>query len=900
LRAALVRLGVVETSERLALRGFAAVVIVFQIYVVVGGLISLIGWVADIPRLTDWDNDGICIQPNTTVAATLAGTAMLLLISGRCRPASVLGVAVALIGSTALFQHISGIDLGIDRWLMFDRTWGREGVLSPGRMGPAGATSWTLIGTAIALASLPRLSRAQRFVPVVALVTAGISGLALIGYLYGSRMLYSLPNSTVIAFQTASFILAVSLGLLVSVPQYGMMSLLSDSRPGGVLARRILPAILLVPVLIGFVPLMGERTGLYDTAFGSAIRTLIEILLFTALMWWTGAVINRQAREREEADRESQARQAADLMERERSNEIIAALNAQLSADLIATMRMHEVSVRLVRAEDVSTLLQEIVDAAVAITDASKGNIQLLEADGLRIAAHHGFGPPFLEFFSRVRGEVGACGAALMNGTRVIVEDVTTSPIFVGTPARDILLNADVRAVQSTPLISRAGRLLGMFSTHYRSPHRPSDRELRMLDLLARQAADLIERRQTDKQREELLDRERAARSEAERAARLKDEFLATLSHELRTPLNAIIGWSQILRRDIWDAEKAHTAVEIIERNGRLQAQLITELLDISRIISGNMRLDIQPVELPAVIDAAIESMTPAADAKGVRIERIFDASEPIKGDPARLQQVVWNLLSNAVKFTPQGGVVQVVLAWRESHVEIRVSDTGEGIAPEFVPHIFERFRQADASTSRSHRGLGLGLAIVKQFVELHGGNVRAASDGKGQGSTFVIELPRAVFSDEEGGREARFSAVSPAPPPPVTVPLECVRVLLVDDEPDALAMIRRVMEECAATVRTAPSAEAGLDLLKRESFDVIVSDIGMPMQDGYDFIAEVRARGIRTPALALTAFAHADDRIKAILSGYQVHISKPVDTHELLAAVGALVGRNSALRSIT
>jgi PAS domain S-box-containing protein len=978
-------------------RALLAILWGLQIYVILGGLVSFIGWAADVPRLTDWHKNGISIQPNTTIAVMSAGVGLTLLTLGHCRPAAAFGVFVALIGGSALFQHFSGIDLGVDTLLMFDRTWGRVGVLSPGRMGPSGATSWTLVGIALFLASFPKGSRVRRSAATLAVISASISGLALIGYLYKSSNLYSLPRSTVIALQTASFIQVISVGLILSVPERGLMRVLSDPSAGGVLARRILPAIILVPILIGFVPLRGERAALYDTASGSALRTVIEILLFMMFLWWTGTAINRHAKRHEIADRASRAnrqrvvdtlesitdafvtfdrewrftyvnaeaerllrknrrdllghvvwklfpdevggvaykelhRVAAervsatfeafserlqlwflnkaypspdgaiavyfeDVTERKRAEDTIAELNAQLSADLSAMTRMHGINSRLVQAADVSTLLQEIVDAAVAITDADMGNIQLLEEGALRIAAQHGFEPPFLNSFDVVHEGLAACGVALLHGKRIVVEDITESPIFVGTPALDVLLAANVRAVQSTPLVSHSGLVLGMFSTHYRVPHQPSERELRMLDLLARQAADLIEHRQAEKLREELLERERAARSDAERAARLKDEFLATLSHELRTPLNAVIGWTQILKKDVLDPEKVRSAAEVIERNGRLQAKLITDLLDISRVISGKMRLDIQPVSLAGVTDAAIDSIVPAAYAKGVRIERAIEPlSEPINGDPARLQQVVWNLLSNAVKFTPRGGAVQVMLARCDSHVEIRVSDTGEGIAPEFVPYIFERFRQADASASRSHGGLGLGLALVKQFVELHGGKVRAASEGLGKGSTFVIELP--LGSHGEGDREGHplqrtLEALEPTRQG--GVPLKGIRVLVVDDEPDALAMVRRVLEESEAAVSTALSSDAALGLLERESFDVIVSDIGMPNGDGYKLIADARARGIHTPAVALTAFARVEDRMKAMSSGYQAHLPKPVETNELLGTVASLAGGRHA-----
>jgi CheY-like chemotaxis protein len=315
-----------------------------------------------------------------------------------------------------------------------------------------------------------------------------------------------------------------------------------------------------------------------------------------------------------------------------------------------------------------------------------------------------------------------------------------------------------------------------------------------------------------------------------------------------------------------------------------------------SRILSGKMRLDVQRVELPLIIDLAIESIMPAASAKGLQIHRTIDPSvEPINGDPGRIQQIVWNLLSNAVKFTPLDGRIDVMLARIDSHIEIRVSDTGEGISSDFLPYIFDRFRQADSSKTRPHGGLGIGLALVKQLVELHGGRVHATSGGKGQGTTFAVELPVAIPSQV---RDHSPSNPTTAPDQlnQETTLLGRIRVLVVDDEPDSLALVRRVLEENEAIVTTAASAEEALNILPSQTFDVIVSDIGMPVQDGYAFIAEARRRGIQTPALALTAFARPEDRAQSLLNGYQEHLSKPVQMGELLATVATLAQKGVSL----
>jgi len=404
-------------------------------------------------------------------------------------------------------------------------------------------------------------------------------------------------------------------------------------------------------------------------------------------------------------------------------------------------------------------------------------------------------------------------------------------------------------------------------------------------------ARDITERKRAEREREVLLASERAARAEAERAGRMKDEFLATLSHELRTPLNAIVGWIHILRKKPPTPETLEQGLTVIDRNARVQSQLISDLLDMSRIISGKMRLDVQRVELPVVIEAALDAVRPAAEAKGIRIQSVLEPIvDPVNGDPARLQQVVWNLLSNAVKFTPRDGRVQLVLSRVNSHVELSVSDTGKGIAPEFLPHVFERFRQADSSTSREHGGLGLGLSIVRQLVELHGGTIAASSAGEGHGATFTVSLPLAIVhrrADGSPGVHPRASTL--AAPAADTADLRGIRVLVVDDEADARDLIRRVLEESYAVVTTTTCAADAMQAAVTVRPHVILSDIGMPECDGYALMRDLRRAGIKAPAAALTAFARSEDRTRALQAGYTTHISKPIEPVELVAAVAAL-----------
>ena len=391
---------------------------------------------------------------------------------------------------------------------------------------------------------------------------------------------------------------------------------------------------------------------------------------------------------------------------------------------------------------------------------------------------------------------------------------------------------------------------------------------------------------------QELAHDAQEARGEAERANRLKDQFLATLSHELRTPLNAILGWAQMMRAGRLDAEAMARGLDAIERNARSQAQLIGDLLDVSRITSGKLRLEVRPVDPAAVVDAALATVQPVAEARGVHVERFVDPRMgPVSADPDRLQQVVWNLLSNAVKFTPRDGWVAVHLEAVDGQAVIRIRDTGQGISPDLLPHVFELFRQGDGSEVRGQAGLGIGLSIVRQLVELQGGRVWAESPGEGRGATFSVALPLAAAGPPEGeaeGRTARPDSESPS------LPLAGLRLLAVDDEPDTLEVMAELLSLRGAEVVTAASANEALAALQRFDPDVLVSDISMPGRDGYELIREVRTdRGPQElPAVAVTAFAAPEDRRRALSAGFQVHLAKPVDPGELVEVVSKLAAR--------
>jgi PAS domain S-box-containing protein len=384
---------------------------------------------------------------------------------------------------------------------------------------------------------------------------------------------------------------------------------------------------------------------------------------------------------------------------------------------------------------------------------------------------------------------------------------------------------------------------------------------------------------------EQLLVSERAARAEAEQASRIKDEFLATLSHELRTPLSAVLGWAQILGRGgSANADELAEGLSVIEQNARAQGQIIDDLLDMSRIVSGKVRLDTQPLDLANVVVAAIETLLPAATAKGVLIEPMLEAGAPVTGDPSRLQQVFWNLLSNAVKFTPRDGRVQVRMTRTATHASVSIADSGEGISEEFLPFVFDRFRQADASSTRQHAGLGLGLSIVRNLTELHGGTISAESGGVGRGATFTVTLPRLVSRTPV--RPAAAAARGRAET------IEGLRVLVVDDDPEARRLVKRFLEERGAQVTTASSAAEALDALAMATFGVLVSDVGMPGEDGHSLIRRIRDASNPMPAVAVSAYARPEDRAKSLAAGFHLHLVKPVDPAALVAAVASVTGR--------
>jgi signal transduction histidine kinase/CheY-like chemotaxis protein len=479
----------------------------------------------------------------------------------------------------------------------------------------------------------------------------------------------------------------------------------------------------------------------------------------------------------------------------------------------------------------------------------------------------------------------GPGGLVVATGTPVRSDDVPGDPRFAGDPSYRAAVAAEGVTTLMVVPITIGGRVEGLLYVDNRTPRPFDDHDEEVLRLLADHAAIAIRNAQ-------LLAREQRARAEAETANRIKDEFLATLSHELRTPLNAVLGWAITLRSGRLDEATAARALEAIERNARAQSQLIEDLLDISRIVTGKLRLDVRPVEPAAVIEAALDAVRPVAESKGIVLHTALEAqSGPVYADPDRLQQVVWNLLTNAIKFTPSGGRVEVRLQRTASAAVIVVQDTGQGITADLLPHVFDRFRQADSSSTRTHGGLGIGLALVRHLVELQGGRVAAESDGPGKGATFRVRLP--VLAPLPETAEPRLLGRRMSSTTPLGS-LNGIRVLVVDDERDTLELFDGILAMSGAEVRRALGTDEALEILAGWRADVLVSDIEMPHDDGYALIRRVRAlpaeHGGATPAVAVTAHGSLDDRVRALAAGFQTHLPKPVEPAELVAVVASLL----------
>ncbi|HEX8195390.1 MAG TPA: PAS domain S-box protein [Pyrinomonadaceae bacterium] len=648
-------------------------------------------------------------------------------------------------------------------------------------------------------------------------------------------------------------------------------------------------------IIIGKIK-SGERIEHYETVRVTKDGRLIDIsLTVSPIKAPDGKIIGAS-----KIVRDISARKQAEAKLKEQS-EILATINRVgqlLSAEL-----------------DQEKLVQALTDAATDLTGAEfgaffynvyrpdDGSYMLYSLSGVPREAFSDFPMPHATeiFGPTFRGE----GTIRLDDVHKDSRYGKNAPYF-GMPEGHL----PVTSYLAVSVISRSNEVIGGLFFGHSKPGVFTEAHEQIIEGIAAQTAvamdnaRLYDRAQKAvKEREDALIREQEVRKQAEIASQSKDEFLGLLSHELRTPLNAILGWTRMLTSSRMDEDTVNNAIKTIDRNARLQARLIEDMLDVSRIMSGKLRLDTQPVDLTSVIHAAVDTLRPAAEAKDIRVYVVLDYGVgQVLGDSVRLQQITWNLLSNAIKFTPKKGNVKVFLERVNSHLELTVSDTGTGIDEEFLPFVFDRFRQADSSTTKKFGGLGLGLAIVKQLVELHGGTVEASNRKDERGAIFTVKLPLMVVRQAAkqsgydvgrihpvaGGGEVAFDC-----PPDIAG----IKVLAVDDEPDARTLLTAILEKCGATVKTCETAAQAIKLLEEFEPDILVSDIGMPEEDGYSLIKMVRASEKEThkriPAVALTAFARVEDRLKALSAGFNMHVPKPVEPAELAMVIASLVSHN-------
>jgi PAS domain S-box-containing protein len=557
------------------------------------------------------------------------------------------------------------------------------------------------------------------------------------------------------------------------------------------------------------------------------------------------------------------------------------------------TGKLSEVGALVASTLDRDTIVQKVTDTATELTRAEFGaffyNVHDNSGDAYMLYTLSGAPKEAFQSFPHPRA-TAVFGPTFRGEGTVRLDDVTQDPRYGKNPPYFGMPDGHlpVRSYLAVPVKGASGEVLGGLFFGHSQVGVFTELHQRLAEGIAGWASVALENSRLY--------------IEAQEANRMKDEFLAVLSHELRTPLNAIVGYTRLLRGGILSGEKAERGLETLERNATWLTQIVEDVLDVSRIVSGKIRLDVQPVELPLIIHNSIATVQPAADAKGVRLHTVIDPRVgPVAGDPGRLQQVVWNLLANAVKFTPRHGRVQTRLERVNSHVEIVVSDTGIGIQPDFLPYVFERFRQAEAGTTRRTGGLGLGLAIVRHIVEMHGGTVQANSPGQGQGSTFRVRLPLMIVHPGTLKPPRDHPRTERLKPLTALSDLSGVRILAVDDEQDALALLRLVLETAGAEVTTFASAADVLERIEELHPHVLVIDLGMPGMDGFELIGRIRASANAAlrdvPAAALTAFARSEDRTKALRSGFEMHLAKPVDPGELVASVATLVRRSRSAR---
>ena len=837
----------------------------------IGGA-ALLGWIFDIEVLKRIHPTLVTMKANTAVCLMLVASSVFLLQDSSASKwkrivGLLFGAIVASVGLITLSEHIFGWNTGLDQ-LLFYESPKEAGLSFPGRMGVAASLNFSFLGIALALLDV-RSARGFRISNVSVLAVVTITLLVFLYYFYGIEQGERIAAYFTIALHTVVAFLSLCGAILLARRDRGLTAALLGNSLGAVVARRMLPAFLVV-ILLGWIRTVARNAGLTSPGFATAAFVVAILLLLGVLIWLTALSLNRTDRER----------RLVDLAQRRAENRLAVLFRI---SELIRTLQdPNELSYAV--AEQVGIHL-DVRRCLFNETDVER-DLEIVHRD-------YCDGVPSVAGEHRISEYSSITSHEMELGQTVVNNDSKTDPRTAADYHRSYEPSGE-RAYIAVPLM-REGKWVASLWASVDQPREWTREEVGLLQAVAERTWTAIEKLRAEAERERLLQSVEEARDAAEKANQLKDEFLATLSHELRNPLNVILGYSELLLRmsEIEQSPRLVQMGEALRRNAQSQSQLINDLLDLSRLQRGKISLNQETVSLPAIIDNAVETVRADAATKGVEIR--LNPSEHllfVEGDRLRLQQIAWNLLNNAVKFTPSGGRIEIGLINEGVTAAFVVKDTGQGIDPGFLPHVFEMFRQADGSNRRRHGGLGIGLALVRQLVQLHGGTISAESEGPNKGSRFTVRLPLL--------RETASLAVSATAAPELNVFSE-TSFLVLDDSEDSIAMMAELLRLAGAQVVTATNGVDALRIVSENEFDVILSDISMPEMDGFEFLQRLRKIDGRqdVPVVAITGFGRHDDVERARAAGFYSHLTKPIDLQALTDVLKQLA-KNGATRGDT
>jgi signal transduction histidine kinase/ActR/RegA family two-component response regulator len=826
------------------------------------GCAALLGWIFDNEFLKRIHPALVTMKANTAVCLILTSCSFLLLRDQRAsnwqrRAGQVCAAFVGLVGLLTLSEHVIGWDLHIDQ-ILFEESRAEAGLSFPGRMGVASSLNFSFFGLALVFLDA-RQRRWFHLSTISALTVVAITVLVFLYYFYGIEREDAVAQHFTIAVHTVVAHLSLCGAVLLARPDRGIVAIILGNTPGGMVARRMWP-ILAIVVLLGSFRTIGRDSGLFGAGFATAIFVLSVLLILVVLICWIAVSLNRTDRERRRAEKR------LDVLVR--------------VSELIRTIHdPYHLSYEVARTVGIELDLRRCLFNE---TDVER-DLEIVHRDYCH-RAESVAGEHRITDYSSVTSEL------MRRGETVVNHDSKTDPRTAADYTRSYESTGE-RSYVAVPLM-REGMWVASLWASDDVPRQWTKEEVLLLQSVAERTWTAIEKLRAEEERERLLLSEQEARDVAEKANQLKDEFLATLSHELRNPLNVILGYSELLLRmpEIEESERLRRMAEALRRNAQSQSQLINDLLDLSRLQRGKISLTRETVSLAAIIDHAAETVRAEAATKGVEINlHLGDQLLLVNGDRLRLQQIAWNVLNNAVKFTPAGGHININLNREGNNVNLVVEDTGQGIEPAFLPHVFEMFRQADGSNVRRHGGMGIGLALVQQLVQLHGGEVAAESEGLNKGARFTIRLP---LTSENG-----LASVSASAPLKLSGVVQ-KDFLIVDDSEDTIAMLEQLLRISGANVTSATNGAEALRLASEREFDVVLSDISMPEMDGFEFLQRLRKIAGREeiPVIAITGFGRPGDVERVRAAGFFSHLTKPLNLDALTAVLDQLA--NGAAKS--